>query len=118
MTTLPTTTAPALLQRLLRQGLHVDAVSSDTLQVWPANALDEDTRAAIAHHKFTLIALLTGAATAATDDERRCCRDCYHLQTKGNCRMAWQGLLPDTPRWFTPVTDVPWRCHLFCALPQ
>lgn len=117
----PTTTAPVLLARLLRQGLHVAAASGDTLQVWPANALDDDTRVAIAWHKAELIALLTGAlgpTEAAADDERRRCRDCYHLQAKGNCAMASQGRLPDAPRWFTPVKDVLWRCHLFCGWPQ
>ncbi|WP_326538613.1 hypothetical protein [Pseudorhodoferax sp.] len=120
-TTPPTTTAPALLARLLRQGLHVVATSGDTLQVWPANALDDDTRAAIAWHKAELIALLTGThgpTLEAADDERSRCCDCYHLQAKGNCAMAWRGLLHDAPRWFTPVKDVLWRCHLFCGWPQ
>lgn len=117
----PATTAPALLARLLRHGLQVVATSGDTLQVWPANALDDDTCADIAFHKAELIALLTGAHNAtdeAAEDERHCCRDCYHLQAKGNCAMAWRGLLHATPRWFTPVKDVLWRCHLFCAWPE
>lgn len=108
-----TKTAAALLERLRYKGLHLSAAADGTLQVWPAVWLDETTSEAIRAHKPGLLALLSGAAV----DERHRCRDCYHLQRKGNCAMAAQGRLPGVPEWYTPPKDVLQRCHLFCALP-
>lgn len=112
----PVNTPAALLARLQSSGLTLAVTAEGALQVSPASALDEATRAAIALHKSSLIDLLTGADVLA--DERHRCRDCYHLQTAGNCAMALQGRLPGLSRWHTPPKDVPARCHLFCAVPE
>lgn len=112
-----TTAAAALLERLQRRGLHLSAQPDGTLQVWPAVWLDEPTREAIAQHKAGLMALLAAPAVDALEDDRRRCRDCYHLQRKGNCAMAAQGRLPGVPAWYLPHKDILARCHLFCALP-
>lgn len=112
----PTNTPAALLARLQSRGLSLSATVDGALQVSPASALDDATRAAIVLHKAALFALLRGADVLADDRPR--CRDCYHLQTAGNCAMAAQGRLPDAPRWHTPPKNVPARCHLFCALPE
>ena len=85
-------TAPALLAYLRRQALHLAAAPDGALHVWPASALDAATRAAIANHKRELLTLLAPNGADVLADERRCCRDCYHLQNKGNCAMAAQGL--------------------------
>ncbi len=112
----PTNTPAALLERLQRRALCLAVTAEGTLQVSPASALDDATRAAIVLHKAALVALLTGADVLA--DERHRCRDCYHLQAAGNCAMAAQGRLLGAPRWHTPPKSIPARCHLFCALPE
>lgn len=112
-----TTAAAALLQQLQRKGLHLSAMPNGTLQVWPAVWLDEDTREDITLHKPGLLALLLPPPVDVLEDERHLCSDCYHLQRRGNCAMAAQGRLPGVPKWYTPVTDILARCHLFCALP-
>ena len=60
---------------------------------------------------------LSAPAVDVLEDDRHRCRDCYHLQRKGNCAMAAQGRLPGVPEWYTPNKDVLQRCHQFCALP-
>ncbi|MGD9773851.1 hypothetical protein [Diaphorobacter sp.] len=109
--------ATELLAYLRRLALHLAVAPDGALHVRPASALDAELRAAIAHHKHELLALLAPNGADVLADDRRCCRDCYHLQTKGNCAMAAQGRLPGVPRWYTPAKDLPARCHLFCALP-
>ncbi|GKS83808.1 hypothetical protein AVMA1855_06670 [Acidovorax sp. SUPP1855] len=109
------TPASALLTRLQQQGFSLSTTPDNELQVRPASVLDDGLRAAIAQHKPALIALLQGGEVLA--DDRRRCRDCYHLQTAGNCSMAALGRLPGVPRWYLPAKDVQGRCHLFCALP-
>lgn len=111
------TAATLLLERLQGKGLHLSAKSDGTLQVWPAVWLDEATREAIRQHKPGLLALLSAAAVDVLQDDRHRCRDCYHLQRKGNCAMAAQGRLQGVPQWYTPHKDILQRCHLFCALP-
>ena len=110
-------TAARLLERLRHKGLHLSAQPDGTLQVWPAGWLDAPMRDALAQNKAGLMALLTAPAVDVLEDDRHRCRDCYHLQRKGNCAMAAQGRLPDVPEWYTPAKDVLARCHLFCALP-
>jgi hypothetical protein len=111
------TPAAALLERLRHKGLHLSATAEGNLQVWPAVWLDEATSEAIKAHKPGLLALLSAAAVDVLEDDRHRCRDCYHLQRKGNCAMAAQGRLPGVPEWYTPHKDVLQRCHRFCALP-
>ena len=111
------TSAAALLARLQRQGLHLSTTPEGALQVWPAVWLDESTREAITAHKADLLALLTAPAVDPFADDRHRCRDCYHLQSKGNCAMAAQGRFTDVTRWYTPDKNILARCHLFCALP-
>jgi len=115
------TAAAALLERLRYRGLHLSAQPDGSLQVWPADWLDEATSDAIRLHKPELLALLSTSTTSPAvdvlEDDRRRCRDCYHLQRKGNCAMAAQGRLPGVPEWYTPHKDVLQRCHRFCALP-
>lgn len=111
------TTAPQLLASLLRQGLQLSTTPDGALQVWPARALDARTRAAIAQHKHALLALLADPDDVFFADDRHRCRDCWHLQTKGNCAMAAQGRLQGVPRWLTPDTEILQRCPVFCALP-
>lgn len=58
------------------------------------------------------------ALTDVLADDRRRCRDCYHLQPKGNCNMAAQGRLPGVVlRWYVPHRTILQRCPKFCALP-
>lgn len=111
------TAAAALLERLRHKGLHLSATAEGNMQVWPAVWLDEPTSEAITAHKSGLLALLSAAAVDVLEDDRHRCRDCYHLQRKGNCAMAAQGRLPGVPEWYTPHKDVLRRCHRFCALP-
>lgn len=111
------TDAAALLERLQCRGLHLSATPAGTLQAWPAEWLDGPTREAIAQHKACLLALLSAPAADALADDRHRCRDCYHLQRRGNCAMAAQARLPGVPAWYTPHKDVLQRCHLFCPLP-
>lgn len=111
------TPAAALLERLRHKGLHLSATAEGHLQVWPAVWLDEATSESIRAHKSGLLALLLAAAMDALEDDRHRCRDCYHLQRKGNCAMAAQGRLPGVPEWYLPHKDVLQRCHRFCALP-
>lgn len=110
-------TAARLLERLRHKGLHLSATAEGNLQVWPAVWLDEATSELIRQHKRGLLALLLAAAVDVLEDDRHRCRDCYHLQRKGNCAMAAQGRLPSVPEWYTPHKDVLQRCHRFCALP-
>ena len=110
-------TAARLLERLRHKGLHLSATAEGNLQVWPAVRLDEPTSELIRQHKIGLLALLSAAAMDVLEDDRHRCRDCYHLQRKGNCAMAAQGRLPGVPEWYTPNKDVLQRCHQFCALP-
>ncbi len=120
-TTTATAAAAALLQRLHCKGLHLSAMPGGTLRVWPAVRLDEATREAIAEgiaqHRAGLLALLSPLDADALEDDRHRCRDCYHLQRKGDCAMAAQGRLPGAPAWYTPPRDVLARCPLFCPLP-
>ena len=109
--------AAALLERLRHKGLHLSATAEGNLQVWPAVWLDEATSELIRQHKSGLLALLSAAAVDVLEDDRHRCRDCDHLQRKGNCAMAAQGRLPGVPEWYTPQKDVLQRCHLFCPLP-
>lgn len=111
------TPAADLLQCLRHKGLHLSAKSDGTLQVWPAVWLDEATSEAIRKQKPGLLALLSAAGVDVLEDDRHRCRDCYHLQRKGNCAMAAQGRLPGVPEWYTPHKDILQRCHLFCPLP-
>ena len=111
------TAAAALLERLRHKGLHLSATAEGALQVWPAMWLDEATSEAIRQHKSGLLALLSAPAVDVLEDDRHRCRDCYHLQRKGNCAMAAQGRLPGVPEWYTPHKDVLQRCHRFCPLP-
>lgn len=111
------TPAAALLGRLQQKGLRLSATGAGTLQVWPAVWLDEATSEAIREHKPGLLALLSAPAVDVLEDDRRRCRDCYHLQRKGNCAMAAQGRLQGLPEWYTPHKDILQRCHLFCPLP-
>lgn len=111
------TPAAALLERLRHKGLYLSATAEGNLQVWPAVWLDEATIEAIRAHKSGLLALLSAAAVDVLEDDRHRCRDCYHLQRKGNCAMAAQGRLPGVPEWYTPHKDVLQRCHRFCPLP-
>lgn len=110
-------TARALLSHLKRQAIHLSVTPDGALRVWPAAALDSSLRDAITRHKSELIALLGTAENDEFADDRRRCRDCYHLQLKGNCAMAAQGHIPGTERWYMPDKHVLQRCHLFCALP-
>lgn len=111
------TPAAALLERLRRKGLRLSATPDGALQVWPAVWLDEATSEAIRQHKPGLLALLSAPAVDVLEDDRHRCRDCYHLQRKGNCALAAQGRLPGVPEWYMPHKDILQRCHLFCALP-
>jgi len=111
------TAAAALLERLRHKGLHLSATAEGNLQVWPAVWLDEATSELIRLHKAGLLALLSAPAVDVLEDDRYRCRDCYHLQRKGNCAMAAQGRLSGVPEWYTPHKDVLQRCHRFCALP-
>lgn len=111
------TPAAALLERLQDKGLRLSATADGALQVWPAVWLDEATSEAIREHKHGLLALLSAPAVDVLEDDRHRCRDCYHLQRKGNCAMAAQGRLPGVPEWYTPHKDILQRCHRFCALP-
>lgn len=111
------TTAVALLERLQDKGLRLSVTPNGALQVWPAVWLDEATSESIREHKPALLALLSAPAVDVLEDDRHRCRDCYHLQRKGNCAMAAQGRLQGVPEWYTPHKDILQRCHLFCALP-
>lgn len=109
-------TAPALLAYLRGCNVHLEATQAGALRVSPAARLDGPMCAAIARHKAELIALLEPGDEVLSDERTRC-RDCYHLQDKGNCAMALDGRLPGVARWYLPLKDIPQRCHLFCALP-
>lgn len=113
----PKTAAAALLERLQHKGLRLSATADGALQVWPAVWLDEATSEAIRAYKPGLIALLSAPAVDVLEDDRHRCRDCYHLQRKGNCAMAAQGRFPGVPEWYTPHKDMLQRCYLFCAMP-
>ncbi len=111
------TPAAALLERLRHKGLHLSATAEGNLQVWPAVWLDEATSELIRQHKSGLLEMLSATAVDVLEDDRHRCRDCYHLQRKGNCAMAAQGRLPGVPEWYLPHKDVLQRCHMFCPLP-
>ncbi|MDH4418935.1 MAG: hypothetical protein QE485_17125 [Acidovorax sp.] len=86
---------------------------SGALQVSPSSSLRIDQRVAIGQHRAGLVALLRLRGALFVEDDRHRCRDCVHLQRKGNCAVALRGQMPGVNSWFTPAPNVLQRCHFF-----
>jgi hypothetical protein len=107
------TAAQGILQTLESAGLTLAVKDAGALQVSPASALRPDQRLAIRDHRAGLVALLRLRGALFVEDDRHRCRDCVHLQRKGNCAVALRGQMPGVNAWFTPAPNVLQRCHFF-----
>jgi hypothetical protein len=107
------TAARGILQTLESAGLALTVTDTGALQVSPASSLRPDQRVAIRDHRAGLVALLRLRGALFIDDERHRCRDCMHLQRKGNCAVAQRGQMPGVNPWFMPAPDVLQHCHFF-----
>lgn len=105
--------ARGILRTLEDAGLTLAVTESGALQVSPASSLRIDQRMAICQHRAGLVALLRLRGALFVEDDRHRCRDCVHLQRKGNCAVALRGQMPEVNAWFTPAPNVLQRCHFF-----
>lgn len=105
--------ARGILRTLEDAGLTLAVTDSGALQVSPASALRIDQRVAIGQHRAGLVALLRMRGALFVEDDRHRCRDCVHLQRKGNCAVALRGQMPGVNPWFMPAPNVLQRCHFF-----
>lgn len=105
--------ARGILRTLEDAGLTLAVTESGALQVSPASALRIDQRVSIGQHRPGLVALLRLRGALFVEDDRHRCRDCVHLQRKGNCAVALRGQMPGVNAWFMPAPNVLQRCHFF-----